>query len=850
MSLRRAFFALSVVCVCGIGGCASPNAGLETDPLSAEAQNAPPPPASGTPAAPDADPWPRSIQTAAATLLVYSPQVESWQGNVLKFRNAVGVRPMTGAEVYGVVWGTAQTQVNREARLVSLENLQLTRSNFPTLPDNGAAYLSDLQAQLPAAGKTIALDRIEASLAASSAAKPAGLPVKNGVPQIIVSYAPAILIPIDGAPVWKRVPGALVERVINTRAVVLREPGTSTVFLHLYDGWLSASALSGPWALAPSPPLGLDEIAKKLASEGHGDLLDGGTAQPKPSLANGVPAIHTTQTPSELIVFKGQPELVPISGTSLLFCTNTTSDVFVDSGTGSYYVLISGRWYSAGALTGPWAYVASSALPVDFLQIPPSSPAGVVLAAVAGTPQAREAVIANSVPQTGAVPLASPPTFSAEFDGKPTLLAIEGTPLQYVANSPSPVIRVRANEWYALRAGVWFTAKSAAGPWLVAHAVPDVIYTIPTSSPLHYVTYVQIYGESPEYIYTGYTPGYLGTVVAPDGVVVYGTGYDYQPWVGNDWYAPPETFGIAAQPIYNPYVGWGYGYGLGLTTASMAYGWGAPYAYGSAYHGYPCCGSTSANVYGHYGNVQYGGSETAFANSSGYGVQGKGTYTNERTGTTGSYSDTRGYDYGSDEAYRKGNASYNTQAGGSGNVSAKQSYNVDTGRYNYTGSASGTTAGGSDYTHETSASSGGGKPPTFDGSTTVTSAKTGQTYTTGTGDRGNNVYASPSGQVQRQSASGWQQPTTNGWQNAGGDSSWADKESQGRSQAQSSFNNRGFGGASGGFGGGGFGGGGGGGWGSHFGGGGGGGFGDRFGEGGGSRGGGFGGGGFRGGGRR
>jgi hypothetical protein len=388
--------------------------------------------------------------------------------------------------------------------------------------------------------------------------------------------------------------------------------------------------------------------------------------------------------------------------------------------------------------------------------------------------------------------------------------------------------------------------------------VPTVIYTIPTSSPLHYVTYVQIYSATPEYIYTGYTPGYLGTVVAPDGVVVYGTGYDYDPWVGDVWYAPPETWGMAAQPIYNPAVGYGYGFGLGLATASMVDAWNTPYYYGAAYHGYPCCGSTSASVYGHYGNVQYGGSETAFSNSSGYGVQGKGTYTNERTGTTGTYSDTRGYDYGSDEAYRKGNASYNTQAGGSGNVQGKQSYNYDTGRYNYTGSASGTTAQGNEYTHESSASSGGGKPATYDGSTSVTSAKTGQTYTTGTGDRGNNVYAGSDGNAYKNSGSGWQSSGANGWQNSSGNNSWADSEQHARSQSQSSFGSfsngaggggGGWGGGSGGGGGdrsGGFGGGGGGGWGSHFGGGGGGGFGDRFGEGGGGRGG-FGGGGFRGG---
>ena len=137
-----------------------------------------------------------------------------------------------------------------------------------------------------------------------------------------------------------------------------------------------------------------------------------------------MPTVYVSQVPAELIVFQGQPELQPITGTSLLWCTNTTSDVIVDEANGTYYVLISGRWYKSGALTGPWTYVPSANLPVDFLSIPPSSPAGVVLAAVAGTPQAREAVISNSIPQTANVPLSNPPTFAATYDGSPKLAPI------------------------------------------------------------------------------------------------------------------------------------------------------------------------------------------------------------------------------------------------------------------------------------------------------------------------------------------------------------------------------------------------------------------------------------------
>jgi hypothetical protein len=97
---------------------------------------------------PDPDPWPRPIQLSDATLTVYQPQVERWQGNQLSFRAAVAAKASgSNAETFGVVWGSARTEVDRVARRVTLEDLRLARSNFPTLPDNGAAYLSELQQQ-------------------------------------------------------------------------------------------------------------------------------------------------------------------------------------------------------------------------------------------------------------------------------------------------------------------------------------------------------------------------------------------------------------------------------------------------------------------------------------------------------------------------------------------------------------------------------------------------------------------------------------------------------------------------------------------------------------------------------
>src|SRR5215471_16759996 len=803
MTMRRFLVVMALGIASALVGCAS----------TEQAANAPAPgtvaapPGPVNPAPPAPDPWPRQLQLRDVVLTVYQPQVDSWQGNQLAFRAAVAAKAQgANAETFGVIWGSARTEVARVARRVTLEELRLTRSNFPTLPDNGAAYLSALQQQFQGAARTIALDRLEASLAASATVPPGGVPVQNEPPQILVSYAPAILVPIDGPPVLRPIPNTLFERVINSRVLILRDQGGSLYYLHVYDGWLSASTVDGPWTQTLSLPSGLTDVSQQLAESGQVDLLDGGNAQPKPSLVNGVPTIYVSHVPTELLVFKGQPNFQLISGTHLLWATNTTADVLVDTADNSPYVLLSGRWYHAPSLNGPWSYVASTSLPADFRNIPANSPAPVVLVAVAGTPQAQEAVIENSIPQTATIPRVNSPTFSPTFDGSPQLLPISGTPLQYVVNSPTPIISVDATTYYGLRAGIWFTATSLNGPWVVAASVPQVIYTIPVSSQLYYVTYVRVYGATPEVVYVGYTPGYLGTVVAADGVVVYGTGYPYQPWIGTTWYAPPVTAGVQAQPVYNPAVGWTYGFGLGLTTAALVDSWGAVPYYTPAYYGYPCCGSASANVYGQWGNAAYSGTRSWYANAGGtVGTAATGTYTNERTGTTGSYQAGRSYNPYTGQAQQGYDRTFNTPGGTSGNVARGESYNTYTGQRSYGSSMSATGSGGSAVERNAAATTG---PEGYGraAQTTTNNARTGQSNTFGTASVGNNHYADANGNVYKNTGNGWQQHTSNGWQAAGGDTSWADREQQARSTGQDrfgSFNSGGWGDR---FGGGGFGG--------------------------------------------
>lgn len=160
------------------------------------------------------------------------------------------------------------------------------------------------------------------------------------------------------------------------------------------------------------------------------------------------------------------------------------------------------------------------------------------------------------------------------------------------------MIAVSASSYYAVTNGVWFVASSATGPWTVATSVPTAIYAIPPSSPVHNVTYVKVYGSTPETVYVGYTPGYYGTVISNSNVVVFGTGWYYPPYIGAYWYGSAYTYGYGAGFTWSIYGGWGVAYGIG-------YGWSNYYypapVYGGYYPAYGCCvygGVAAANVYG------------------------------------------------------------------------------------------------------------------------------------------------------------------------------------------------------------------------------------------------------------
>ena len=63
--------------------------------------------------------WPRIMRAGDLDITVYQPQVEAWDDNRIRSRAAVAVKSKASPQpVYGVVWFSARTDVDRENRLV------------------------------------------------------------------------------------------------------------------------------------------------------------------------------------------------------------------------------------------------------------------------------------------------------------------------------------------------------------------------------------------------------------------------------------------------------------------------------------------------------------------------------------------------------------------------------------------------------------------------------------------------------------------------------------------------------------------------------------------------------------
>lgn len=514
------------------------------------------------------DSWyPRTLTSEQASAVIYAPQVEAWDDfEKLTAWLAFGIT-RTGSDdrYYGSLKFTARTDTDIAAREVLLHDVEIVDLSIDDLAEDSEEF-GLIRDGFTAMSRKVPLDLVLAYLPKNVPLADAG-ELASEPPPIYVSQSPALLLFVDGEPRILPVEGTELSFILNTTWDILRSGDDGPLFL-CYDGhWLEAQDPEGEWSWAEALPA---DFANLPATPNWDNAR---TCVPEDVQAPDVPAeaapgVFYSQQPAELLLFDGEPQWTAIGDGGLEFASNANQDLFdVDA---SYYILLSGRWFTSSDLDGDWTRTAT--LPDAFQDIPPEDAAAPheksrLRASIPGTEEAWEAALVASIPRKADIQRGSEDALDlvVDYAGDPRFEPIGDTGIELAVNTSYQVLRYEG-AYYLCHNASWLVAFAAAGPWHFADSIPDAFASIPPSSPAYNTTFVTIEGSDDESIEYAYTSGYEGAYVE-EGTVVQGTGYA----------APVITMSIAyayASGYPYPYYWWPptYGYGSWYDPGTGRYG--------------------------------------------------------------------------------------------------------------------------------------------------------------------------------------------------------------------------------------------------------------------------------------
>ena len=219
----------------------------------------PPPPDGG---------WPRAkITPKGATLVMYQPQVASWENQKHIALYAAVAYQAKGASqpAMGTIRIESESSVALDERLVNFSQLRIATSNFPGLNrDQTADVVNEILQTISLEDRVIGLDRVLANIDAS-AIKPKNV---DGViaepPPIFFSKTPAMLVNIDGEPIWSPIPQNDLQSAVNTNWDLFQHVPTKTFYVRNDKVWMKTTGIvKGPWVPAGTLP----ESFKKLPND-------------------------------------------------------------------------------------------------------------------------------------------------------------------------------------------------------------------------------------------------------------------------------------------------------------------------------------------------------------------------------------------------------------------------------------------------------------------------------------------------------------------------------------------------------------------------------------------------------
>jgi hypothetical protein len=502
----------------------------------------------------DASTYPREVVTAAGTILLHHPVITDWKNfEVLSGYSPLEVRLAGNDKAWlGTAAFEVETVIHYDQRLVSLDNPRTLKIHFP----EGAPKQQLMELTRAAQGsgaQSVVLDFLIRALPDDfkiPGQDRSGASLNFDPPRIIVTRRPTRLLLIDGPPAMSAIARTGLKIVINTNWEIYHHEESDQWYLLDGGSWLTNSMLSGgDWRDVRQLPVDFSNLQYDSEWEHLQAVIP-----PRPPEEPPLP-FAISYEPAELVQIRGKEQFEDIPETSIEVVTNTRYDLFRFEN--RYYILISGRWFTATDLNRNWSAVEN--LPGDFARIPRDHEKSYVRASVPGTREAKTALIEAALPRLVELDPAGADGVSVNYVGEPSFVPIEGTILRRAENTPYQVI-AHNNFYYLCFEGGWYKSERPAGPWSIAYEVPEAIYTIPPTDPAYNVTFVRLnsFDDTSGKVAYSHTQSYRGSY-STGSSLVYGTGWYYPPYVNRYGYGYPyywrHPYGYGHGAHYNPVYG-------------------------------------------------------------------------------------------------------------------------------------------------------------------------------------------------------------------------------------------------------------------------------------------------------
>jgi len=560
---------------------ATPDAAATPSPTATVPPGAP---AADAPPAPDHDDgeclWPQTATADGSTYTLYAPQFESLTATRASARSAFSVTTASApASAYGVLFFTADVDHDGPAGLIELSDLQVTRATFADGRSADAAA-TELETMLFGVRFTVnRSDVMHAMRVASVRGAERGPVLSTAAPTIRVVDRPAVLLLLDGPPVLRAIGDTGIGIAQNTGSLLAFDRRSATWFTRIGDGtWLHASDYRGPWVAGMAPT---DAQRQAIESALPKRRPDPASVPAATANSGTLPDIVVSTVPLALVSIGGAPQMTAVAD-GLYAVSNANCSLFTSAAQDRWWLLASGRWFTATDLTaGPWTYASPASLPPSFAAIDPHGPWGGVLASVPGTTEHATALLQHDIPHVATLERSRAHARVSTIGGPVRMAPIAGTSMRYAVNASAPLIAC-AGKYYLCQDAAWFVSDAASGPWALCDSLPAEIDSIPPSCPVYNVTFVEVYGSTPETVTFGYTAGYMNSFV-DDGTVVWGTGWSHPGTTGQGTVpadASDAPYDPTADDNWGPYAGWPSSYGYWPSYGSAWGGWNFGWAPG------------------------------------------------------------------------------------------------------------------------------------------------------------------------------------------------------------------------------------------------------------------------------